>query len=47
MDDPEERARMGRLGRERLETELNWEKSVESLLRAYNTGTSSTTISTA
>ena len=27
----------GRLGAERVRTELNWEKSVEQLLRAYET----------
>src|SRR5205085_6722673 len=29
LDDPVERERMGRTGRQRLETELCWEKSVE------------------
>lgn len=33
--DPERRTRMGILGRERLERELNWERSVHSLLQAY------------
>jgi glycosyltransferase involved in cell wall biosynthesis len=37
LDDPEARARMGRLGAERLYTELNWERSVEQLLLAYET----------
>lgn len=35
LDDPERRQRMGRLGRERLTTELCWEKSVEELRKAY------------
>ena len=26
---------MGRLGEERLRTQLNWERSVEQLLKAY------------
>ena len=35
MDSPEARDRMGRLGAERIRTQLNWEKSVEQLLCAY------------
>ncbi|MBX3746843.1 MAG: glycosyltransferase family 4 protein [Verrucomicrobiae bacterium] len=35
LDDPEARERMGALGRERVRRELNWERSVEELLRAY------------
>ena len=34
--DSEARDRMGRIGKERLEKELNWERSVESLLSAYD-----------
>ena len=36
LDHPEERARMGQLGYERLHRELNWQKSVDQLLAAYN-----------
>jgi glycosyltransferase involved in cell wall biosynthesis len=35
LERPEERARMGALGRRRVETELAWEYSVEHLLSAY------------
>jgi glycosyltransferase involved in cell wall biosynthesis len=35
LDDPERRERMGRLGRERLNKELCWERSVEELQKAY------------
>lgn len=35
LDDPQRRQRMGRAGRERLQTELNWQKSTASLLAAY------------
>jgi len=35
MDHPEERAAMGRRGRERVERELSWASSAENLLRAY------------
>lgn len=35
LDDPAARERMGRLGEERIRTELNWERSVEQLLKAY------------
>jgi len=36
LDDAEARGRMGRIGAERIQTQLNWEKSVEQLLRAYD-----------
>lgn len=35
LDDPALRARMGESGRRRIETELNWERSVASLEQAY------------
>ena len=35
LDDPAVRERMGAIGRERMRTELNWERSVEQLLHAY------------
>jgi glycosyltransferase involved in cell wall biosynthesis len=35
LDDPGERERMGRIGRERLRDELSWERSVGALLRTY------------
>ena len=35
LDHPEERLRMGEFGRRRIEKELAWEYSVESLLAAY------------
>ena len=35
LDHPEERARMGALGRRRVEAELAWEYSVQNLLAAY------------
>jgi glycosyltransferase involved in cell wall biosynthesis len=35
LDDPARREKMGRLGAERLRTELNWDRSVEQLLKAY------------
>jgi glycosyltransferase involved in cell wall biosynthesis len=35
LDDPERRARMGALGRQRVEQELSWEHSRAALLRAY------------
>ena len=35
LDDPEARQRMGALGLERMRTQLNWERSVDQLLRAY------------
>lgn len=36
LDDPAARERMGRLGEERLRTQLNWERSVGQLLAAYD-----------
>src|SRR6185436_17744614 len=33
LDDPARREKMGRLGAERLRTELNWDRSVEQLLK--------------
>lgn len=35
LDDPERRARMGQIGRERVERELSWEHSERSLASAY------------
>jgi glycosyltransferase involved in cell wall biosynthesis len=35
LDHPEERERMGRFGRKRIEKELAWEYSVQNLLAAY------------
>jgi glycosyltransferase involved in cell wall biosynthesis len=35
LDDPEQRARMGALGRERVERELSWATQIEPLLTAY------------
>ncbi|MBA4150097.1 MAG: glycosyltransferase family 4 protein [Verrucomicrobia bacterium] len=35
LDDPEARYRMGQLGAERVRSELNWERSVEQLEKAY------------
>jgi glycosyltransferase involved in cell wall biosynthesis len=35
MDDPEQRERMGALGRARVEQELAWDHSVPGLLRVY------------
>lgn len=35
LDRPDERTKMGAFGRQRVETELAWEYSVENLLRAY------------
>ncbi len=37
LDDPAARERMGRAGEGRIRTELNWERSVEQLLKAYKT----------
>ena len=37
LDDPERRARMGALGRQRVEQELSWEHSRRNLLEAYET----------
>jgi len=36
LDNPLGRERMGQLGAERIRTQLNWERSVERLLAAYN-----------
>jgi glycosyltransferase involved in cell wall biosynthesis len=36
LDDPERRARMGRIGRERVERELSWEHSERNLAAAYS-----------
>lgn len=36
LDNPETRKRMGKLGKDRFEQELNWGKSVERLNAAYN-----------
>ena len=35
LDDPDRRARLGALGRERVEDELCWERSEEILLAAF------------
>jgi len=40
LDHPEERARMGALGRRRVEEELAWEYSIRHLLAAYERATS-------
>jgi glycosyltransferase involved in cell wall biosynthesis len=37
LDDPAACERMGRWGGERIRTQLNWERSVDQLLRAYGT----------
>ena len=37
LDDPERRAAMGAIGRERVESELSWEHSRRELLAAYET----------
>ena len=37
MDDPERRARMGQLGRQRVEADLNWDRQAGQLIRAYET----------
>jgi glycosyltransferase involved in cell wall biosynthesis len=39
LDDPARREAMGRLGYERLSTQLNWERSVEQLLASYRKAT--------
>lgn len=36
VEDPDRRARMGAFGRKRVEEELNWDKQVEPLIRAYS-----------
>ena len=35
LDDPERRAEMGRYGRERIESTLNWSYQIDSLIGAY------------
>lgn len=40
MDDPDERARMGELGRARVDGPLSWARSSEALLSAYETALS-------
>lgn len=40
LDDPTARQRMGAAGQERIRTDLNWERSVDQLLRAYDTALS-------
>jgi glycosyltransferase involved in cell wall biosynthesis len=35
LEDPVERERMGRMGEERIRTELNWERSAQKLVSAY------------
>ena len=36
MDDPNLRSRMGRIGRQRVETDLHWDRQAEQLIRAYD-----------
>ena len=36
LDDPEQRSRMGEIGRRRVEVALNWEVSVHNLIAAYD-----------
>ncbi|HTG45620.1 MAG TPA: glycosyltransferase, partial [Verrucomicrobiae bacterium] len=43
LDDPVTCERMGRIGRQRIQTELNWSRSVEQLLAAYETALSAKT----
>ena len=40
LDDPVARERMGRLGEERIRTQLNWERSERQLINAYETALS-------
>lgn len=40
LDDPAARERMGRLGEERIRTQLNWERSERQLVHAYETALS-------
>jgi glycosyltransferase involved in cell wall biosynthesis len=40
LEDPVARERMGRLGEERIRTQLNWERSAERLVNAYETALS-------
>ena len=35
LEDPAQRERMGRIGYERIQNELRWERSVEQLIRGY------------
>ncbi|RMF41744.1 MAG: glycosyltransferase, partial [Alphaproteobacteria bacterium] len=35
LDDPERRARMGAIGRQRVETALSWDHQVDALIAAY------------
>ena len=35
MDDPERRRKMGSFGRQRVQTQLSWNHSVQNLLKAY------------
>ena len=41
LDDPAARERIGRIAADRLQNQLNWERSVEQLLLAYQTVLSS------
>jgi glycosyltransferase involved in cell wall biosynthesis len=43
LDDPEERARMGKIGKERVEGPLAWSNSQKALLAAYEAAISATT----
>lgn len=36
MDDPDRRCRMGKLGRQRIESDLNWDRQAGQLIRAYD-----------
>jgi glycosyltransferase involved in cell wall biosynthesis len=36
MDDPQRRSRMGQLGRQRVEADLNWDRQAGQLIRAYD-----------
>jgi glycosyltransferase involved in cell wall biosynthesis len=40
LDDPVAREKMGRLGEERIRTQLNWERSERQLVNAYQTALS-------
>jgi glycosyltransferase involved in cell wall biosynthesis len=37
LDDPERRAKMGKIGRARVEKDLSWQQQIPELLRAYET----------
>ncbi|MGV3512583.1 MAG: glycosyltransferase family 4 protein [Novosphingobium sp.] len=37
IEDPQRRKEMGAFGRKRVETELNWQKQIDPLIRAYTT----------